>query len=293
MLGIGCVISSLVQSGANTTFTLTPNGSTSLFGFTINNITVALSAAFANLPDYPAGESTPWQVTTEAGTFYSQFAHIRFMWLQQAAFNSLAWTAANYAANKNSFSNTQCQKGWDKNVAGADGFPYELGVNLCVAANTGGWFHTPVSDDGTYATALANYLYTNMPVGKPIYIEFANEPWNGAYSAGQGASLNGTLINLAVAAGYPRTTLGMYQYLGVKLHNLATIFRGIFGSRFNTDLRIVLCSQAGGNGPYLANGCMANMVSLGYTPSADIWMACVAPYIQLLTPGLDLDGGAN
>lgn len=180
----GCSITGITRPGGGVVnFNLTMDGTGNPVYFSISGITTALSNVHCWLPDYPNGvggvgpnnEFTTWAVNQ-----YSQYDFIRFMWWQNA-WNNIVHTTA---ANRNTALNTQANKQWSApGGTNSEGYPFDWAINMCIACNTGGWFHIPADFSADYVQALATALLNNMPVGKPIFIEYANEIWNGTGKA--------------------------------------------------------------------------------------------------------------
>lgn len=340
----GCTISNIARPGGGVvTWDLVFDGSNSAVTIAIGTISVPLTACHVYLPDFPTGNGAgpTNSLTTDCVTHYSQFGGIRFM------FWSNAWNDVVHetAANRNTPSNTKANKGWnDPGVSTpSSGYPLEWAVDLCIAANVGIWWCLPADAANDHITAVANYLFSNMPVGKPIFIEYSNEVWNGtgmakakisslANAAGstyQNAQFTGTIVGnqitavsgltgslaagqfvyyagspaaLAISSGsaVPYTlsaspgnigpvamttsdTNKLYAYLAVQLHTIAGIFAGIFGTRYGTDLRMILGTQQG-QGVFLALQTITQSLALGNTPGTDYHHIAVAPYMNLLSP---------
>ncbi len=277
--------------GNNWTFNLTYSGGGTL-GFYINHGGRGAQNIFAYLPEYPGtsidNTLSSSAFTTEAINFYRQFHHIRWMWWSDVVYN----TGLNTASTRNTSSNTQAHKGWVGQSSGnnvlSEGYPADWAMSFCNACNIGIWYNLPVQQDGakaapgSYSTSLLTMFNTFIEAGytQPIYLEIGNELWNGAYD--NGFTGGGELSVLAANAGFGNSVDGASQYLGYQLHALADICRTIFGSKFGTQVNIVLASQAagGGWGDYIP--ATLNYMSSNYgTPRNDIQYLALAPYINL------------
>jgi Chitobiase/beta-hexosaminidase C-terminal domain len=158
--------------------------------------------------------------------------------------------------------------------------PVEWQAALCQACGCGMWLNIgPVFDATyTYVTAIANALYAQVPAGIPIYLEIGDELWNGgAPPWGESAWLEAVAVS----------GLTSPQYFATQLHTIAGIFRGVFGSRYGTDVRLMNAWQAGGNGLYERYNVFNYYNSQGWTIPAvagaggDLWGNSIAPYINL------------
>lgn len=193
----GCTVANIVQTGTATTFDLTPNGSNSLFAFQIANMSVALSAAFANLPDYPTAAAGQVLFTNEAVTHLSQFAHLRFMFLMNGWNNN----QPNSNALRNTSANTKTRKDWQPGggAPGFDAYPSAWWFQLCAQCGNNAWVCLPMIDDGTYASAVLTDAAAMLPAGQKLYIEFGNELWNGIGTAGNAGLLQAALAGFVNA----------------------------------------------------------------------------------------------
>lgn len=346
--GSGCNIANITRPGGGVVnWDLTFDGSGNPIILTIGTVSTAWTAAHIYLPDYPTGVGVgPGNAfTSDAVNHFAQFGFIRFMFFQNAWNNQIH----NTAATRNTPANTKTNKGWQDsgNANSMEGYPVEWAVDLCTAANCGGWFHMPADCANDYITAVANVLFSNMPVGKPIFIEIGNENWNGAGLARQvlqiaanaagytKASFTGTIVGTTLTVSGVTGTISaqqqvygagvstltsitggsgttwtvnnsqnvgpvamtisnlnlMYSYLADQLHNIATIFKGVFGGRYGTDLRILLGTQ-GGQAAALCQNTILNSIAKGYMPStgwasvatADYHHTVLAPYIDMISP---------
>jgi hypothetical protein len=115
-----------------------------------------------------------------------------------------------------------------------------------------------------------------VPAGVPIYLEIGDEMWNGV------AVPDGANQWQTAAGGNSASVTG--AYLATQLHAIAAIWRGVFGSRFGTDVRLVAAWQAGGNGVYFKNYLFATYSTNGWTVNAqaggDLWGTSIAPYMN-------------
>lgn len=272
--GINGNVTGLTRNGLRTTFVFTPNGGDYFFGFAVAGVTIGVSDIFAYLPDYPTGPSSldvldSSQFTNESIAFWKNFGGLRWMFWQNAWFNSVS----NTAATMNTFANTKFRRGWGGSPGlplFTEGYPIDIAATFCRACGIGGWFHIPVGADATYVLKMANILYALMPVGVPIRIEIGNELWNG------GAGV--TLQSMAIAAGYTGP-LAYMSLLGDQMVAWGTIFQTVFGPRYGTDLQMVVMSQQG-QGVSFINSMIQNMLSKSQVPNQWVHFLGMAPYIM-------------
>lgn len=278
----GVVVTNIVHgtSGAYTTFDVTnvgPNG-----GFAVGNVTGSVTNVFCYLPEYPAATiDNPLSAnafTAEAIAHYSNYGWIRWMVWNNPINNNTVMTSSNRLTPSNTqaiFVNTNT--GLVNNHS--EGLPQEWAAAFCVACGCGMWLNLPNLYDAsfTYITSLANALFALVPAGIPIYLEISDELWNGA-----GVGI--TAWNAAANA-YPA---GGQAFYANQLHSIASIFRGVFGARYGTDVRLVMAWQTQGNGVFWQQGLYALYATNGWAVNArnggDLYNTAIAPYINLASP---------
>jgi hypothetical protein len=226
-------------------FTVTEAGEA--VGWQVSDTSGGFEYPFSYLPEYSADASygyqqvTPAQVragvpifTTEAVAFYSQAGWINWEEWQNTWSNTqvTGWTNG-----RNTASNTIT----NKKFINGPGYPEEWAVAFCVACNIGGHFHVVVDDDGTFASGLANYLYAQMPVGVPIFIELGNELWNPT-----GAAADQFVINLS--ATYNESSPGFLDYDGSAVTGIASTTCS--GGQGTISGSVFTCTSAPTSGTY-------------------------------------------
>lgn len=150
--------------------------------------------------------------------------------------------------------------GWIISVLGlVVGNPIESLVELCNATNVPGWFCIPfgatvAGDPGVaagqdFVTLLAQYLISNYALDT-VYVEFANEVWNGGF-------LNTSRAGLAGAAELPGSNSDFDPnrpeqwrkswdgYYGLRMRQIAQVMRPILGSK----LKMILAWGGGAHNP--------------------------------------------
>jgi hypothetical protein len=258
--------------GAYSTFNLTNLVKNS--GFAVTGVTGSVTNVFCYLPEYPGSTidnpTSATAFTTEAIDHYENYGWIRWMQWQRVIHNSTTATSSNRATPSNfqaPFYNTT-----------GEGIPAEWAISFCLAAKTDCWLNLPNVYDSTfsYITSLANALYAVVPPGRHVYLEISDELW---HDAGAGIT---AWQNAASAYG------GQIPYLAYQDHNIASIFRDVFGSRYGSDIRLVDAWQADPAGvwhqyllfqQYITNGWPINAANGG-----DFYNTSVAPYMNLTDP---------
>lgn len=284
-------------------FQLTP--SSTAFGYKITSTTGGggsggATNVFCYLPEYNTITTIDNPLlssafTTEALSFYgTNFKYVRYIWFNDALYN----TGQNTASTRNvggPSGNTQTHGTWTGGSSGQnvlnEGFPFEWAASFGVASGTDVYYNFPVWEDGTNGNAgtYTNSILTSAALssllasGHKIYIEFADELWNGSYPVG--ANTGETLNLLAVNAGFANSFTGGYQYLGQKIHALANAIRASsVSSYFGTQIFIVLATQGGGNGwnNFLPSTLSYMVTNYGSSaPGQDISYIETAPYTNL------------
>jgi hypothetical protein len=176
---------------------------------------------------------------------------------------SLAHTAANTKTH-GSWTGVSWVNGWN-----IEGYPAQWMRALTVASNTSPYLHLPINDDGTYFPAFLQALQSELQPNQIADIELANENWNGT---GASASVTSALV--------ANSGLSEAAWYGNFLHAIAVQGRAIFGSKWNSQVRLHFAWQVGGNGPFFFNQVLSYMVSQGWSPAADLWCLSVAPYLN-------------
>lgn len=270
----GCSLANIV-TGGSTTFDLNPTGLP--FGFTVTSTSGTISNIFAHMPGYPgSGYSSSSSFTTEAINHYKQYSYLRVMDGINVLFNTVSMTST----TRNTASNTKTNKsGATSNTA--DGYPMTWFVDFVNACGIGLWGNATLNYDSSFLTSLATDMAGVTP-GRPAYIEPGNEVWNfpgigGQYSAKVTAYKN---ANPGVID-YDGTsdTLTLYaRYYAVWIHDIATNFQTVFGSRYGTDLKVVAAWQTGGNGVFFFDAFLKFLVHQYGSISPYVHCLAVAPY---------------
>lgn len=273
----GSTISNVVPgSGGNyTTFTMTISASAAYYvGFQLTGVTGAITNIYAYPPEYNtlSGIDNPLSsaaFTTEAIAHYRSYSAVRSMDWTDVIRNSATMSSTNRATPSNTQAAYTALRGA---LATEEGVPLEWLAAFAVVCGNGCWLNLgPLFDSSfTYITSLANALYALVPTGTPIYLEIGDELWNGA-----GA---GSTTWASTAEAY--SSSGNWVYFAYQTHNIASIFRSVFGSRYGTDIRLVLAWQQGGNGVYFQYNLYKYYISQGWNIGEDFYCVSCAPYFQ-------------
>lgn len=120
-------------------------------------------------------------------------------------------------------------------VAGEDGIAVEHMVALLKELNADGWFTLPWMADDDYVAKFAQYVHDNLPKERTVYVEVANEVWNG-FPAGLQAQQEG----LAEGLGSPSNPFDvrMRRY-GEKTNQVMRIWTRVFADRPTKLVRVI------------------------------------------------------
>jgi hypothetical protein len=268
----GASVSNVVPGtgGAYTTFDMNSVGTNA--GFKVTGTTGGATNVWAYPPSYYASpviddKLSPSAFTPEALATYRNAGYIRGMDWTGCVFISTVMTSANRATP----ANTQCfyyNKG-----NGLEGIPLECLAAFCMAVGRPMWLNLPNLFDAsfTYITDLANALFALVPPGLPIYIEQSDELWNN-----EGAGI-AAWASAATTYGGTNAPVPFYCYQN---HNFASIFQGVFGARYGTDVRLVSAWQSGGNGVAFRSHVRSEYATNGWNVANDFYSTALAPYLN-------------
>lgn len=76
-----------------------------------------------------------------------------------------------------------------------DGVPAEVMFALCNEIGADGWFCMPALATNDYITQFATLAHTTLNKGVNVYVEFANEVWNGVFASQQSGSIGAAPLN--------------------------------------------------------------------------------------------------
>lgn len=112
------------------------------------------------------------------------------------------------------------------------GISIELLARIITRTGRNPWINIPHLASDDYVTKLANYLKTNLPQGRTIYIEYSNEVWNTFFAQGQYATAQATALGLA----------NYHKFYAMRSLQIFNIFKTAFGG--NSRLRFVISYQS-------------------------------------------------
>jgi hypothetical protein len=208
-------------------------------------------------------------------------------WPYPSGYYSLTFEEASYEARLCQMTQGQTFFQWTRGLTATptslyvlmstEGYPIDWQVAFCAACGVGGWFNFPIYEDGpngsagSYTAAALQVIAAGMPAGAPIMIEIGNENWNFDYVTRY------TLIQLALQYGFASAT----QYLGYRLHQLATACRSQFGANFGKGQQVglVLAWQQTVGGLGGIYDALSYMASTYGNPSNDAQFLAAAPYV--------------
>lgn len=212
----------------------------------------------------PSTTQSTWDVRSIVITSAGQTS---ISWSGALTFDATAVALPHSSSTRNTATNVKANLGWGQTFAvGTDGYPLDWFLAMSVKTGKQLWSHIPVHDDGTYYQAHLQDIHDNAPAGVDQYIEFDNEIWNNVGEVGP--VLNG----LAALNGLTEA-----QQLATQIHTVANYGRTLFGSDWNSRIRLVLAWQLGVSA--FINQLLQYMISQGWSPSADLWCLSTAPYI--------------
>jgi hypothetical protein len=153
-------------------------------------------------------------------TFIAQFSTIRFMDLLGTNGSPVSQWSQVTLPNQD----TQAQP---------NGISMDLLSKIIKRTGRNAWVNVPHLATDDYVTQLANYLNTNIPQGRTIYVEYSNEVWNTAFAQGQYATAQATLLNLP----------NYHKFYASRSMQIFTIFSSVFGNN-SPRLKFVISYQA-------------------------------------------------
>jgi hypothetical protein len=153
-------------------------------------------------------------------TFIQQFSTIRFMDLLSANGNPVVeW-------NDTTLPDQDTQ-------AGQSGISIDLLTKIIKRSGRNAWINIPHQASDDYVTKLANYLQTNLPQNRIIYVEYSNEVWNTFFDQGKYAVAQATNLGLA----------NYHKFYALRSLQIFNIFSSVFGNN-SPRLKFVISYQA-------------------------------------------------
>ncbi|MGA2173574.1 MAG: chitobiase/beta-hexosaminidase C-terminal domain-containing protein [Verrucomicrobiota bacterium] len=164
------------------------------------------------------------------------FRCVRFVWWSEAPYSTLvSWT------NRTTPS-YYTQATYDTQTK-PDGVALEYMVQLCNTLQENAWICIPAAADDDYVQRAAQLFYNSLSPNLRVYVEYANETWNGGYFGCTYARSQGLSLGLAPDAG----TAGTF-YVARRSGQIWNIFQQVFGSTASSRLVKVMATQTGNYG---------------------------------------------
>jgi hypothetical protein len=95
------------------------------------------------------------------------------------------------------------------------------------------WINVPHLATDDYVTKLANFLNTNIPQNRIIYIEYSNEVWNAFFDQGKYAIAQAAALGLS----------NYHKFYAMRSLQIFNIFSSVFGNN-SPRLKFVISYQA-------------------------------------------------
>jgi len=233
-----------------------------------------------------------WATTTNPwlSTFLTDIAvyngPIRFM----------DWCGANNTNDSIWSSRTQKTDDQYNSIVNNKSLAWEWMIDLCNRTNHDMWINVPYKSDSNYWTQLATLIKNNLNSNLKVYIEYANETWNG------GMASFGYVIGKGNALGLPPTDNIYYQGGAFTLFqaiNIWQIFQNVFGASAMGN-RIMRTYAFSGNFDIAEQAYVNILLNGGNTwnssgQTADIFAIApyIGPYDDAAGDGSSLDGAAT
>jgi hypothetical protein len=128
----------------------------------------------------------------------------------------------------------------DARFSSEKGVPAEIMIELANTTNKAPWFTMPHQADDTYIQSFATLTRVALNSDLPVYIEYSNEAWNGAFAQGAWIEQQG---ELAWPGGSESGFTKRINYYGRRSAEICDIWRTAFGDSHNRVI-CVTASQA-------------------------------------------------
>lgn len=106
-------------------------------------------------------------------------------------------------------------------------------AKIVIRSGRNAWVNVPHLATDDYVTKFANYLFTNIPQGRLIYVEYSNEVWNTFFAQGKYAEAKAAELNLA----------NYHKFYALRSLQIFNIFSSVFGNN-SPRLKFVISYQA-------------------------------------------------
>jgi len=122
------------------------------------------------------------------------------------------------------------------------GVAYEYMIELCNLTGKDMWLNIPSRADDDYINKLAELVYTKLDKDRKVWLEYANEVWNGMFVGYQWAVDKGRELNLGPVDKAWQHNNYYYTYRTVQI---GETFKRVFGTDSNR-ITSMLCGWANG-----------------------------------------------
>jgi hypothetical protein len=151
------------------------------------------------------------------------------------------WNLVNEEPNPQATWSTRKKKG---EVQTSEPIAYEWQLDLCNRTLKDCWLTVPTGADETFRNNLAQLVFANLSPQLRIYVEYANEVWNGSFPQFDTILTRSTELGLAGTEDWEKVARG-YVYESIRLWEA---FEKVFGAN-SPRLVKVLAGQAAWDGP--------------------------------------------
>jgi len=164
------------------------------------------------------------------------FGCLRFVWWEEAPDSTLvSWTNRTTPSYYTQATyNTQTKP---------DGVALEYMVQLCNTLQENAWICIPAAADDDYVQHAAQLFYNSLNPNLRVYVEYANERWNGGYFGCTYAETQGLKLSLD-----PNASRAGSYYVARRSGQIWNIFQQVFGSAASSRLVKVIATQSGNYG---------------------------------------------
>lgn len=167
---------------------------------------------------------------------------------------------------------------WDSNLEAFPTVPWELHISVAAELQKDLWICVPAMASDDYIRQLAALFAASFPLGQTLYVEYANETWNGQFEA-----------NLWMVYNQGGGSWDKFRDMrAARLLYISDTFKAAMGSR----CRIVCAGQVGYNPSteWQASD-ITRIRAAGRDPSKVIDLIAMAPYLDIDYPAkLDASG---
>ena len=128
-----------------------------------------------------------------------------------------------------------------------DGAPYEAAFDLANTLDASPWLNVPARADDDYVLRMAQLARSRLTTRRPIWVEYNNETWNGAYPY----SIHALWMQQRGLARWPASPLDPFSkqmnWFGMRSAEVCSIWKGVFAD-LPGRVKCVMGSQSGNTG---------------------------------------------